>query len=805
MVNNADYLRKLAFRGLEKRGLSQKEKYVNRLNEELDIIIRCGLQDFILITSYLCVLLKSKGIILGDGRGSVGGSLVAYCTKISEIDPLIYGLSFARFLNEARMQTSLGDIDIDIPKKNRQNILKLVNNEFGSDNTYQIINHIRYTEKTTIKDLGRIFNIPFSETNRLTSIIGDRTDLENIPDVSKFFKKYPQIKTLYPHVNKLLKNYGVHAGAVVITPTSIDNYTSIIKVNGLDAICYDKRILESNNFLKQDLLGLNNLSIIEDALQLIGLDGWNFNCDLDDPNVYETIKKSTLGIFQLEGAGATDYNKKFEPVCFEDLVAVLALVRPGAQDSGDADKVLKYRDNPNLTVKYDHPLLENILKESKGSIIYQEQAMEISKVLAGFTDVEADILRKGIGKKLDYIFEEYKPKFIQGCILNNVSEEIANLIWDKIEKSSKYSFNKSHSVGYAMLTYKTAYLKTYYPMEFYLSMLNNTDDEDKRNKIYNEMKNINKNIKNPDINISKRTIVNINDDVYLSFSLIKGVGEKAIDSIIEKQPYSSFDDFMNRKDSRKVNKRVCRALCEAGAFDCFNNNRAQIMSIIEGEKISDWSEEEKLFKEFSRLKINPAGNLLDLYDIDKEFELKTNSVKSLENIQNQKDIFVKCIITDFKNKKDYGFLAVTDNFDSTSIFVSKNHIIKYIDILSATGTPILLKVSVKNEKISLNSIIDLKNVDKKSREYQYISGELFETLKDLKDRNPHVNIGLLNDVSFFTSRKKNSCVSYDIILNKDQKLENRLTVSNFPDHMFENSFIAFYPSDEPFINIERVF
>lgn len=806
MVDNNNFLRKMAFKGLEKRGFSENQEYIQRLNEELDIIIRMGLSNFMLVTSYLCLKLKSKGILLGSGRGSVGGSLLAYCLKITEINPLQYDLFFSRFLNEARAKTSLPDIDIDVPQKERQEVLKIMKEEFGHDNTYQIINQIRFTEKTAIKDIGRVFGIPFSETNRLTSIIGDRTDIENIPEVQAFFNKYPKVAELYPKVKGLLKSYGVHAGGVVLTPESIDNYTSLVKVNGLDAICNDKRILESNNFLKQDMLGLTTLSIISDCLKLIGRDNFDFDYDLDDPEVYKTIRKSTLGIFQLEGIGASEYNKRFKPNSFDDIVAELALVRPGAQDSGDAELVLMHRDNPDLKTTYDNPLLEPILEPTYGAIIYQEQAMQIAKVLAGFTDVESDTLRKGIGKKLQYIFDEYKPKFINGCINNNVPEDVANLVWDKIEKSASYSFNKSHSVGYSILTYQTAYLKTYYPIEFYLSILNNTDREEKRNKIYNEMRDINKSIKNPDINISKRTIINEGDNVYLSFSLIKGLGEKAIDSIIENQPYTSFEDFLERKDSRKVNKRVCRALCEAGAFDCFEKDRAKISQIIEKEsEYKPWSEEERLFKEFSRLKINPAGNLLDLYDTD-EYDINLYSVKELEDFKDESDIYVKVMINGFKNKKDYGFLSITDNIDSTSVFVSKKHIHRYIDTLAQVGTPILAKLSFRNGKASLNSLIDLKNKENFEREVGFIDGTLFEQLMDLKKKNPNINIGIISNASFFKSKAGNDCISYDIILNDNkQKLEGRLTVSNFPDHMFEYSFIAFFPSDEPFVDLRKVF
>ena len=488
MISKSDsYLVRKSTEGLGKKGLRTNIEYQDRLSEELQTIIECGLSDFILNTAYTVLLCKSKGILVGPGRGSVGGSLVAYCVGITEIDPIKYGLSFSRFLNKARMMTSLGDIDIDIPRKDRPYVLELLKEEFGEDKTIQIINDVYFTEKTTLKDLGRIFDIDFKITNKLTSLIGEEDDVYDVPEIVDFFKTYPKIEEAYPKVKGLIRHSSTHAGGVLISDKPITEYISPLKVGKNIVTCYNGRTCESLSFLKQDMLGLNTLSIIKDCLCLLGKDKFDFDYDLDDPKVYETINYSTLGIFQLEGEGATEYTKRLKPKDFNDIIADLALVRPGAQDSGDADEFLKVRFE-GKEIEYDHPLLKPILEETNGCILYQEQAMEISKVLSGFTDVEADILRKGIGKKLDYIFEEYKPKFINGAIENGVDESVAEVVWNKIEKSSEYSFNKSHSVGYSLITYQTAYLKAYYPIEYYLSLLNNVDSEDKRIKIYSEIK-----------------------------------------------------------------------------------------------------------------------------------------------------------------------------------------------------------------------------------------------------------------------------------------------------------------------------
>ena len=795
-----EFLIKKSYQGLEKKNLCTKE-YEDRLTEELDTIIECGLSDFILNTAYTVLLCKSKGIIVGPGRGSVGGSLVAYCTGITEIDPLKYGLSFSRFLNKARMMTSLGDIDVDIPKKDRPEVLSLLKEEFGEDKTIQIINDVYFTNKTTLKDLGRIFGIDFKEVNKLTSLIGDEDDINNVPEIVNFFEEHPKIAESFPKIKGLIRHSSTHAGGVLISDKPITEYISPLKVGNNVVTCYNGRICESLSFLKQDMLGLNTLSIIKECLSLVGKEKFDFDYDLDDPKIYETINQSTLGIFQLEGEGATEYTKRLKPQNFNDIIADLALVRPGAQDSGDADEFLKVRFD-GKQIEYDHPLLEGILKETNGCILYQEQAMEISKVLSGFTDVEADILRKGIGKKLDYIFEEYKPKFIQGAIENGVSEEIAEKVWGKIEKSSEYSFNKSHSVGYSLITYQTAYLKTYYPIEYYLSLLNNVEDEDKRIKIYSEIKSINKEIVNPDINISKQITTSDNNKIYLSFPLIKGVGEKAVEKIIEGQPYASYEDFCNRCN---VNRSVKKALIQAGCFDSFGENRNLLYNTISGED-TVWTKKEKLFREFGVIKINPKGNVLDLYDIEeigiKKYISTIGDLKA--NKEDYKDFYIKGIVSEFKKKDEYATLSITDGFDSISIYIVKEFISRYIDDINLVGNCLILHLHGKGEKYSMLSCINLDDPKKRMHEYNFYIGQAYEELKLLQESNDYINVGLVYGVRPFKSKAGNQCRWYNVYIDSDTILEDRI-VCNEDTPMVDGSFLHFYVNDNPvFLDIRKV-
>lgn len=741
--------------------------------------------------------LTSNGIV----HNSVGGSLVAYCIGISQVDPIKYNLSFARFLNKARMKTSICDIDVDISKNDRPRALSLLKKEFGYDKTCQIINDVYFSDKTIIQDLGRIFDIPVTVRNRLTALVGEGDALK-VPEVLEFSDKHPHIRELFPKLKGLIRNSSTHAGGLLVSDKPMTDYISTLNVKDNIVTCYNGRTCEQLGFLKMDMLGLNTLSIIKDCLNFIGRKSFDFDYDLDDPRVYETINKSTLGIFQLEGKGASEYTNKLRPKNFNDIIAGLALVRPGGQDSGDADEFLEVRFN-GKPIEYDHELLEPILSETNGCILYQEQAMEISRVLSGFTDVEADILRKGIAKKLDYIFTEYKPKFIDGAVNNGVDKDIAEKIWNKIEKSSSYSFNKSHSVGYSLITYQTAYLKTYYPMEYYTAMLNNVESEEKRNRIYNEIKSLNKNLINPDINNSGQICMYTDDNIYLSFPLINGVGPAALEAILAHQPYKSFDDFMNRKTS-KVNKGVVKALIEAGAFDRFGDRRDNLYSIIEG-KDCHWDDKETLFREFQRIKINPKNNLLDLYDT-KEMGLKCDisSVHELQdNTEEYKDFYVKLLPSEFNKKDNYAFVSATDGFNNMSLFVGNEFLSRYIDSLNTMGEPLLCHVHGKGEKYSLVSLIKLNEPDKYKHEYWSYIGTSIKKVQELQNANPGIHVGFISNVNYFTSKNGNPCARYDITLGTGETLEGRITVH--PPLMYQGSFIFFEIGDNPvFPNIIQV-
>lgn len=798
--SNYDFLKDKCLVRLNSLNL-YNDTYINRLNEELLVIKECEVENFILNTAYATLLLKSNDIFLGPSRGSSAGSLVCYLIGITDIDPIQYNLSFARFLNKTRMKTQMPDIDEDVNKKDRPKALKILKNAFGEDKTCQIINDVYFSQKTIIKDLGRIFGVSHQETNRITALLGDN-EVDEIPEVQLFLEKNPQIRDNLSKLEGLIRNSSTHAGGIIVSDAPLTDYISTL--NSADSVvsCYNGKVCESIGFLKMDMLGLQTLDIIKDCLTFIGKKKFDFDYDLDDTNVYKTINKSTLGIFQLESRESSSYVKDMKPNSFEDIIACLALVRPGSKNSGDADKFLRIRFGEE-ELKYDHPLLEPILKDTNSTILFQEQCMQISRVISGFTDIEADLLRRGISKKLTYVFDEYKPKFIEGAKKNNVDESIANLIWDKIEKSSSYSFNKSHAVGYSMITYQTAYLKTYYPMEYYTAMLNNVESEEKRNRIYNEIKSLNKNLINPDINNSGQICMYTDDNIYLSFPLINGVGPAALEAILAHQPYKSFDDFMNRKTS-KVNKGVVKALIEAGAFDRFGDRRDDLYSIIE-EKDCHWDDKETLFREFQRIKINPKNNLLDLYDT-KEMGLKCDisSVHELQdNTEEYKDFYVKLLPSEFNKKDNYAFVSATDGFNNMSLFVGNEFLSRYIDSLNTMGEPLLCHVHGKGEKYSLVSLIKLNEPDKYKHEYWSYIGTSIKKVQELQNANPSIHVGYISNVNYFTSKNGNPCARYDITLGTGETLEGRITVH--PPLMYQGSFIFFEIKDNPvFPNIIQV-
>ena len=568
--NNFSFMKEMTIKGLKYKGVYDDCWYQEHLEEELEIIKKTNLEDFFLQTAYICALIDNKGIFRGPARGSCLASVVCYGLNITKIPPKPYKLSFARFLNETRATTQLPDIDTDVSSDQRDEVLQLIIDEFGEDKCSQVVTRLAYTPKMAIKALAKMIGIPFAEVNKVTLALSDDEDYKDNEKVMKFLNKYPFIKDGIDDLVGLLKAHGKHPGALIIFDKPLWNYTSVLKVSGSMVICNSGVECEAQGFLKNDTLSVKVLDIQRDCLKLIDNANIELPYTFDDPAVFETICKNPLGIFQLEKAAGRQGIKMIQPENFNEMIATISLIRPGARNSGMDKLYADYKFGRKEPIYLD-PRLKDILSDTQGLMIFQEDIMAVARELAGMSDLETDHLRRAVSKKKKEAFTEFKPKFLQGCLDNNVDKEVAEKLWSDIEKSSDYSFNRSHAVGYAALGYQSAWLKTYYPLEFAVAMLMHVKDDEKRVEILQSIKESNAILCNPDINKSKLNTSIVDNKIYMGFDLIDKVSIKSSEAILEERikngPFTSFDDFCKRVAPRKANKRVKQNLIWAGAFD----------------------------------------------------------------------------------------------------------------------------------------------------------------------------------------------------------------------------------------------
>lgn len=566
---NFSFLKNMVIKGLKYKKVYSDPWYQQHLEEELDVIKKTGLEDFFLNTGYICALIDDAGIFRGPARGSCLASVICYGLNITKVPPKDYKLSFSRFLNETRAMTQLPDIDVDVSSDQRDEVLQLIIDEFGEDKCCQVVTRQFYTVKTAIKALSKIIDVPFDEVNRITAQIKDDVDYKDNIKVMDFLNKYPFVRDNIDNLLGLLKAHGKHPGALIIFDDPLYNYTSVLQVKGVMVISNNGIECESQGFLKNDTLSVQVLDIQRDCLKLIDDDIVLPNT-FDDPNVYKTICTNPLGIFQLEKAAGRQGIKLVQPENFNELVATISLIRPGARNSGMDKLYADYKFGRKKPIYLDDRL-KDILSDTQGLMIFQEDAMAVARDLAGMSDLETDHLRRAISKKKKEAFDIFKPKFLQGCIDNDVKDDVAKALWEDMEKSSDYSFNRSHAVGYAVLGYQSAWLKTYYPLEFAIAMLMHVKDDEKRVEVLQSIKDSNAELCNPDINKSQAKTAIVDDKIYMGFDLIDKVSEKVSDAIIKERElngdFKSFDDFCARVAPRKANKRVKENLIWAGAFD----------------------------------------------------------------------------------------------------------------------------------------------------------------------------------------------------------------------------------------------
>ena len=566
---NFNFMKELCIDGLKLKGVWEDEWYQNQLNEELKVIFDTHLEDFFLQTAYICTLVDEAGIFRGPARGSCLASVLCYGLDITKIPPKDYNLSFSRFLNKTRAKTQLPDIDMDISSDQRDEVIDLIISTFGEDKSAQIITKLRYTTILAIKAIARQENIPFEESNRITSFLDEDEDYHTNEKVMEWLKVNKINTKDIDNLIGQLKGYGKHPGAVIIFDKDFTNYVSTVYLKGYKIIAEDGVECESMGFLKNDTLSVSVLDIQRDCLDLIN-DDVELPYDFDDPEVYKTICKNPMGVFQLEKAAGRKGVEMIQPSNFNELMATISLIRPGARNSGMDVLYADYKFGRKEPVYLDSRLRE-ILNSTQGLMVFQEDLMAVARELAGMSDLETDHLRRAISKKKREAFTEFKPKFLQGCIDNNVKKEVAEKLWEDMEKSADYSFNRSHACGYAVLGYQSAWLKTYYPLEFAVAMLMHVDNEEKRVEILNMIKDSNVELCNPDINHSESKTVIYDDKVYMGLSLIDKVSDKVCSYIIEEREqnglFTSFDDFSARVSPSKCNKSIKENMIWAGCFD----------------------------------------------------------------------------------------------------------------------------------------------------------------------------------------------------------------------------------------------
>ena len=693
-----EYLVEVSRKGLEKRldilldrsadDFEEKRKpYDERLQVELDVIIGMGFPGYFLIVADFIEWAKNNDIPVGPGRGSGAGSLVAYSLKITDLDPLEYDLLFERFLNPERI--SMPDFDIDFCMDNRDRVIDYVARTYGRDKVSQIITHGSMAAKGVIRDVGRVLGHPYGFVDRVAKLI----PMDLGMTLSKALVESEDLKALYDRdeevqglmnlalkLEGLTRNTGKHAGGVLISPSLITDFSPIYcDADGTNVVSqYDMNDVEAVGLVKFDFLGLRNLTIIDWALKIVNArrkkqhkDPIDITkIDLSDRASFELLKAcQTTAIFQLESRGMKDLIKRLQPDVFEDIVALVALYRPGPLGSGMVDDFVN-RKHGRQKVEYPHPDLEPILKPTYGVILYQEQVMQIAQVLASYTLGGADMLRRAMGKKKAEEMEKQRSIFMEGALKNGVEEAVATHIFDLMEKFAGYGFNKSHSAAYALVSFQTAWLKAHYPAEFMAAVSSSDMDTTEKMVVFiDDCKQQGLEVVPPNINLSHyKFTVDDQSRVVYGLGAIKGAGESAIDYIVENRKkegeFTSFVDLCKRVSSQKVSRRVFETLIKAGAFDVFGKSRRSLLEFlpdacqiadqyhrdqeqgqsdmfggavsVEGQEpevpeLEEWSEKERLTAEKEALGMYLTGHPLDAYK-DELKQLITHTLATIENM-----------------------------------------------------------------------------------------------------------------------------------------------------------------------------
>ncbi len=804
-----DMVREQARAGLKER-LAQREKedgplseelikeYEERLEYELDIIVKMGFSGYFLIVGDFIEYARNTGIPVGPGRGSAAGSLAVYCLGITNLDPIKYDLIFERFLNPERI--SMPDIDIDFCMNGRDDVIKYVSDKYGYENVGYIVTFGTMKARGVIRDVGRVLNIPNNDVDKIAKLVpeGPKVTLEKAmeeePDLKKLENGQQTERTLLKVARSLegiSRHSSTHASGIVISDKPLVEYLPVIKGSSDEIITqYTMDQVEKIGLIKFDFLGLKTLTVIKHALKLIK-DSTGHDIDIDNISLKDekTFKLSqegrTTGVFQLESDGMKDLLRRLKPEDFEDFVALVALYRPGPMDW-----IPDYIDGKHGKRKpqYLHPKLEPILGKTHGVAVYQEQVMQIARDLAGFSMGEADVLRKAMGKKKVDLLAEQKEKFLKGCEKNNISKKLGEQIFSFIEPFAGYGFNRSHAACYALIGYQTAYLKAHYPVQFMAALLtNDMGSPDKTIKNIAECREMGIKILPPDVNESRADFTVIDDAIRFGLAAVKNVGLKAVESIIEVRDkdgkFKDLFDFCERVDGSKVNKRVLEGLIQCGALDFTGINRSVLyasvddvirmtganhdpnqltifstmkddnkgmMALFQFPELDEWSDKEKLKKEKESLGFYITGHPLNEYKQAVE-RFTTSTVHGMLELDDRSEVKIAGVIAgvSMKRTKRGDRMAIVTLEDQTGsaeavffpeAFSNFSHLLVGDDPLLVTG---IAELSDNRAKIIAKEVESLEVKRQKSvrvikfdLDEKKITKQYLEELRDIFFKYP---------------------------------------------------------------------
>jgi DNA polymerase-3 subunit alpha len=770
-----EYLRHLTYEGARKRYGELTTAITERLDFELETIKNTGYPGYFLIVQDFTTKAREMGVSVGPGRGSAAGSAVAYCIGITNVDPIKYDLLFERFLNPDRV--SLPDIDIDFDDEGRDKVLKYVIDKYGKNQVAQIITYGTMAAKSSIRDCSRVMELPLSEANTLAKMIPERPgttlsaafdEVHELSEIKKGSDLRAQVLKQAVVLEGSVRNTGVHACGVIITPDDLTNFVPVSTARDSEMLVtqFDNSVVESAGMLKMDFLGLTTLTIIKTALKNIKKSkGIEIDIDkvpLDDVKTYQLFQRGeTTGTFQFESAGMQKYLRQLKPDKFEDLIAMNALYRPGPMEYIPAFINRKHGREP---IRYDLPEMEEFLGETYGITVYQEQVMLLSQKLAGFSKGDADVLRKAMGKKQKAVLDKMKDKFIEGCKKNGHPQDICEKIWTDWEAFAQYAFNKSHSTCYSLIAYHTAYLKANYPAEYMAAVLTHSQSNLENVTFFiEECRNLGIHVLGPHINESGKYFeVNKDGEIRFGLGAIKGTGDAAVESIILEREangnYVDIFDFAKRLNQRSVNKKTYEALALSGAFDCFEGlHRRQYVyakdgdvSLIEKaikyaakaqleeqsaqaslfggssgasmprpriEQVEPFSEIEKLNLEKEVVGIYISGHPLDNF----RFEMETfcnaacNQLNELDNLQGR-DIKLGGIVTGVEHRttktgKPFGKFYIEDYSGNTSFALFGEDYLKFKNFLNIGWFLFIEGAVVRNTWGQQNLEVKIRNIE----------------------------------------------------------------------------------------------